>query len=290
MAYLFQDQKRNLIYSIDDMITSSSGVVFEIQERIASGGNAVVHKCTHTTSGESYAIKFQLSLSEKRVKRFKQEIKLLQEVKHEQLVRYIDEGVVTARMTDRNSKHRRTENLHYFIMDLADSNLLDFYRKGKQKPSYEEYISQFKGLASALAALHERALHRDIKPENILIHGETWLLSDFGLCKYFEEEDLQDITDDKENIGPRFWMSPEALNRTVGNKDEISKCSDVFQLCAIFWFVVTGRSPSGIVCREDWTGPENLYNLMYNSLSHNPLKRPMDGLELYNLLNEATFS
>lgn len=138
MAYLFQDQKKNIIYSIDDLITSSSGYVYEVQERIASGGNAVVHKCTHTTSGESFAIKFQLSLNEKRLKRFKQEIKLLQEVKHDQLVRYIDDGVVAATKLDKNSKQRRTDNLHYFIMDLADKNLLDFYRELKSKPSYEE--------------------------------------------------------------------------------------------------------------------------------------------------------
>ncbi|MCP4370367.1 MAG: protein kinase [Deltaproteobacteria bacterium] len=105
-------------------------------------------------------------------------------------------------------------------------------------------MAQFKGLTSALAALHDKALHRDIKPENILIKGETWFLGDLGLCKFFDH-DQKDITNEKEPIGPRYWVSPEAVNRMVGNSDEITKKSDVYQLCSIFWFVVTGRHPSG---------------------------------------------
>ena len=84
-------------------------------------------------------------------------------------------------------------------------------------------------------------------------------------------------------------MSPEALNQLVGNDDEISKSSDVFQLCSIFWFVVTGRHPSGIICREDWgTSPDSIFEVIFNALSHNPTRRPSDGQELFDLLNQAT--
>jgi len=84
-------------------------------------------------------------------------------------------------------------------------------------------------------------------------------------------------------------MSPEALNRMVGNDDDITKTSDVFQLCSIFWFVFTGRHPSGILSRKDWNGPDNIFDAMFQSLSHNPQNRPSDANQLLKLLNEAIF-
>lgn len=66
-------------------------------------------------------------------------------------------------------------------MPIADFNLSQYIQKSQNKISYADYIAQFKGLVSALAVLHQKAIHRDIKPENILIKGETWLLSDFWI-------------------------------------------------------------------------------------------------------------
>lgn len=281
--YLFLGHNRREGVRIHEQIKASSGNIFEIQDRIDSGGNAVVHRCQHTITGDSYAIKFQLSNSEKMRNRFTQEIQLLKQIKHEQLIEYYDDGEVEGL----NYK-KVSINLKYLIMELADNNLYNYLDHIQPNIQYAEYIGQFKGLALALATLHEMAIHRDIKPENILINGGTWLLSDFGLCKYNEDEDAPDLTSVNEKIGPKFWMSPEALNRTIGNTDDISKQSDVYQLCSIYWYVVTGRNPAGMVCREDWKGPSHLFDVIFNSLSHDPNKRPKDGKELYDLLEKVT--
>lgn len=280
---LYLDSNKKEIYRINDIIKSDSDNQFEVQDRINSGGNAVVHKCADIICGDEYAIKFHLAHGTRRLKRFKQEVRLLKQTKHDQLIRYIDEGKVNATVGKENRKKR----ISFLIMPLAEINLMDFLKSQRKSISYEEYIAQFKGLASALAALHQKAIHRDIKPENILIKGETWLLSDLGLCKFVEHH--QDITFEDEPVGPRYWMSPEALNRMVGNNDDITKTSDIFQLCSIFWFVVTGRHPSGILSREDWNGPDNIFNAIFQSLSHNPQNRPSDANQLVTLLNEAIF-
>jgi len=83
-------------------------------------------------------------------------------------------------------------------------------------------------------------------------------------------------------------MSPEAINRAIGNTDVISKQSDVFQLCSVFWFVVTGRHPSGSVSRSDWSGSVGLYSVLADALSHNQTRRPADGMELARRLDDAT--
>lgn len=277
---LYLDYKKN-VYKIEDSVKSASNKQYEVQERINAGGNAVIHKCADIITGEEYAIKFHLQTSLKRLKRFKQEIDLLKKIEHEQLIKYIDDGNVNAVL--KNIKKR----IPFLIMPLEESNLKDYLQDERKNIPYEEYIAQFKGLASALAALHKKAIHRDIKPENILIIGEKWLLSDLGLCRFLVYP--QDITFEDEPIGPRYWMSPEAINRMVGNNDDISKTSDIFQLCSIFWFVVTGRHPSGILSRKDWNGPDNIFDPIFQSLSHNPQNRPSDANKLVELFNEVMF-
>ena len=145
---------------------------------------------------------------------------------------------------------------------------------------------QFRGLAGALASLHDHAVHRDIKPENILVVGERWLLSDYGLCTFVDVEE-EDLTAEEQKVGPTFWLSPEAHNRRLGHGDEINETSDVFQLAAIFWYVATGRYPSGILTKSDWTGPEKLFRLLHRSLFHDRAKRPQNGHEFFTGLEEA---
>lgn len=281
MLPLFLNDRSKGIYYINETITTTKGTQYEINERINSGGNAVVHKCVDINSGDEFAVKFNLTTSKKRISRFIQEIEVLKNVQHEQLMQYIDDGSVLA-----ETKKSGKKDLFFLIMPLAERNLSNYLEA--QKVPYEEYIAQFKGLVAALKALHSKAIHRDIKPENILIKGETWFLSDLGLCKFFNSQ--QDLTREDEAIGPRYWMSPEACNRLVGNDDEITIQSDIFQLCSIFWFVVTGRHPSGILTAEDWKGPVNLFKPIYQSLAHNPFQRPSDSETLLKMLDEATIS
>ena len=277
---LFLTQRPNSSLEVGERIRTVSNREFEISERIACGGNAVVHKCIERSTGDEFAVKFQLSLSEKRVARFQKEVELLKGVRHEQMVEFVDHGTCDAKR-----RSGQTVKLCFLVMSLAEGTLEDVIQE-KRSISYEEYIGQFKGLARALGRLHEVGIHRDIKPGNILVKGETWLLSDFGLCK-FDEGD-RDLTGDDEPVGPRYWMSPEAVNRMVGNGDSISKGSDVFQLCSVFWFVVTGRHPTGCVTQADWTGPENIYDVLFHGLSHCHTRRPADGNELVEWLDLAT--
>lgn len=284
---LFLNHRHRDVFRIPEKVKASSGREYEVSDRIDCGGNAVVHRCVETISGEEFAIKFHLSLTDKRIQRFGREIELLQQIQHEQLIRYIDHGEVTGSMTQKVAGRvvSKNMNLAFLVMALADSNLTTLLRNNKTI-LYEDYIGQFKGLARALSTLHQKAVHRDIKPENILIKGETWMLSDFGLCKL--HGCAEEITTDNEAIGPRYWMSPEAINRAIGNPDEISKRSDVFQLCSIFWFIVTRRHPSGCVSQGDWSGPENIFKVLLDALSHDENKRPSDGGRLAELLDSAT--
>jgi len=137
--------------------------------------------------------------------------------------------------------------------------------------------------------LHQYAIHRDIKPNNILIIGERWLLSDYGLCAFLDD-DTEQLTKVNETVGPRFWMSPEANNRNVGKDDEIDKSSDVFQLAAVFWFIINKTHPIGVLTRNDWHGSEKLFEPVFNALHYDKKIRPKDGLQFSKQIENAIMS
>ena len=278
--------RRGNFFSLKSEIRTEEGDPYEIENWIGRGGNAAVFSGRQRNTGEECAIKFLINTGGRNTrwrntKRFLREVKLLKAMHGDHLTRYHGTG----RVTVRHNKASRDNQLPFVAMELADGNLQDVMRE-EGSLSYERYAGQFRGLAGALASLHERAVHRDIKPENILVAGERWLLSDYGLCTFVNPGE-EDLTPEAQNVGPKFWLSPEAHNRRLGCNDEINAASDVFQMAAIFWYVVTGRQPVGIVTEDDWTGPQKLFHLLHRSLYHDFAKRPQNGDEFLTDLEDA---
>ncbi len=279
-AESFETEDRILCVTPD-----GSEVSYEIDpdESLGIGGNAIVYGCRSIGTGEEFAVKIQIDIRTNRLQRFKREERLLFSLHHDQLMPSVGHGEILLK-----SNRYGLENHPFVIMPLAESNLLDFINR--EDLSFDRIAGQFRGLSEALAVLHELAIHRDIKPENVLIRGETWLLSDFGLCRFLEPgENGRDVTMDDEKVGPVFWMSPESMNRTLGRGDEITKASDVFQLAAVFWFAATKRHPTGIVKANDWKGPPEMFEVLESALSHDPQSRPQDGREFYERIEDALF-
>ena len=80
-------------------------------------------------------------------------------------------------------------------------------------------------------------------------------------------------------------MSPEASNNLVDNTIKPSNCSDIFQMAAVFWFVINKTIPVGIVNEEDWqSDDDNFKNLILRSLKYNKSKRPQNGDEFFKEL------
>lgn len=274
--------RRHNTYLVNNDIITNSGASYEIGEQISRGGNATVHECI-SSDGSIFAIKFMLQLTPKMINRFEQEIRALKEIEHPHIIKYVDDGWVVL-----ENSLRETKEIRLLIMEKADGNLLDYMKK-HEKIGYETYAPQFRGLSEALGRLHNYAIHRDIKPENILVKGETWLISDLGLCSYSDESEHLDLTTDNEKIGPKYWLSPEAVNKFYFNTEAIREYSDVYQLCAVFWFIVTYRHPTGILCLDDWkNNDQNLFDVIKNSLAHDYSKRPQNGNELFRFISKAT--
>ncbi|SEI60297.1 Protein kinase domain-containing protein [Azotobacter beijerinckii] len=96
---LFRNQSSS--YTIDDHITGDDGRVYIVGERIAAGGNAVVHECNEKLSGDSYAVKFQVELRQRRRERFQREVELLRSFDDPHIIRFVATGITPGVRTER---------------------------------------------------------------------------------------------------------------------------------------------------------------------------------------------
>ena len=282
MIELFLKEKC-IFTSYQDEIVATSGNTYEIESdgRIGAGGNGVVYKCI-SSDGSEYAVKILLYFSNKAKNRFKQEISLMKRIHNSHVISYVDEGTIKVRDSGGNDK-----NALFVVMELADGNLIDYIRKNR-KVDYSVYSGQFRGLCEGLKEMHQYAIHRDIKPENILIKGNTWILSDFGLCEFLNEDEHVDLTGRMEKVGPMYWISPEAANYNFFNIDKMGTYSDVYQLAMVFAFVLLGRFPGGVFYPEDTLNTtKGIRDVIIKSISNNYNKRPKDGGEMLEMYNEA---
>lgn len=276
-----EELRRGRFFEIEGTLVTEDGRSYGLGDWIARGGNGSVFRCTERSTGTEFAVKFLMQPHGRVLKRFYREVRLLKELKHEHIVRYRGTG------RTKSTGSKKGLRCPFLIMEIADSSLSDITANSRIPP--EIYVGQFRGLARALEDLHSRAVHRDIKPENILISGDRWLLSDYGLCRFSDRPDL-DLTPNDQAIGPRYWLSPEAHNRRLGHGDEICQASDVFQLASVFWYVATGRHPSGILTADDWTGPARLFEPIQKALQHCKSNRPANGAAFSAALEAAIAS
>ncbi len=134
---------------------------------------------------------------------------------------------------------------------LADKNLgqlLDEYQaKGEPGIPPKELIAYLRQVAQALDYLNaprhrlgDRLVsiqHRDVKPDNIMLAGETVKLTDFGLAKIVEFEDISaEINQD--SVGFTFhYAAPEVL------RGRVTKWSDQYALAITYYYLRTGTVP-----------------------------------------------
>lgn len=189
---------------------------FTTLSRLGSGSFGQVTKIESTVTFRQYALKTILrraafgEQSKRTMKDILSEMRIMQSLQHEHIVRYIGS------YTNKNS-------FGILMSPIAEQDLAAYLQQAT--PIMHPTIRTFFGcLARALSFLHENKIrHRDIKPQNILIHGSKALLTDFGLSR-----DYVDTTSGPAHASPRY-RAPE-----VAAGEGRNTSADIWALGCVF--------------------------------------------------------
>ncbi|KAI3774518.1 hypothetical protein L1987_49076 [Smallanthus sonchifolius] len=180
----------------------------------------------YTEHGLFFAVKEVSLLDEgsqgkQSIDQLEQEISLLSQFHHENIVRYLG--------TDTGDG-----KLYIFLEFVTKGSLANLYQKYRLGDSQvSAYTRQILG---GLNYLHERnVVHRDIKCANILVHASGSVkLADFGLAKATKLNDIKSCK------GTPYWMAPEVVN---GKSNGYGLAADIWSLGCTVLEMLTSKIP-----------------------------------------------
>lgn len=203
---------------------------YRLEQRVGSGGFAVVYRATHLLLRVTVALKL---LRPKALRRYPdlaealcEEARLAARVTHPNVVRVLD---VT-----------HTPELTYLVIEFVEGgSLAELLRARRMTPA--ETVRLGIDVAEGLkAALARGLIHRDIKPGNILLTATGMAkVADLGLARMDHSGALGPIFDAKGLIGTPGYMAPEqALDPSAAD------CrADMYSLGVTLFHAAVGEPP-----------------------------------------------
>jgi TonB family protein len=227
---------------------------FTIERVLGEGGFSVVYLATDTRLERQVAIKEYMPTA-LATRNQDLSVHVRSSAQHREafeagLRSFINEAKMLARF-----EHRALVKVHQFWQEKGTAYMVMPYYSGPTLKNWSrqhhasvdsKWVEQFLRLVmDALDALHrENCLHRDVAPDNILILNEsTPLLLDFGAARRVIGDLTQALTVIlKPGFAPIEQYAESATMRQ-------GPWTDVYALCAVGYFMITGRAPSPSVTR-----------------------------------------
>jgi hypothetical protein len=256
------------------------GERFELEQPIGTGGMSTVFRAREPISGETVAVKVLSDQQSHLAERFAREVKVLAELSHPGVVRYISHGMTSS-------------GEPFLVMEWVDGEILKT-RLERGPLTLGESVTLATRVAEALGAAHARGIvHRDLKPANLILPGgrvDRVKVLDFGIA---QREGRTQLTQTGTMLGTAGYMAPEQA-RTA---ESIDARADVFALGCVLFQCLTGVAPfdgdttAAILAKilfgtaprvsELWPEvPESLDALVAQMLAKEPALRPSDGANL----------
>ena len=254
---------------------------FELERLAGSGGMGQVWKAIDLRAKRPVAVKI---LAEGADARFAREARILAELEHPHIVRYVAHGSTP-------------EGHAYLVMDWLEG--LDLADRLAQGPlSLGETVSLAILVAGALGFAHARGVvHRDLKPSNVyLVNGriDQAMVIDFGLAR---QSATTRVTQSGVMMGTPGYMAPEQAR----GAEAVDARADVFSLGVMIFECLTGQVPfaanhlPAILAKILFEDPPHLRDrradvpdaldtLVTLMLSKEPEDRPADGRAVVDAL------
>jgi hypothetical protein len=248
-----------------------------IEAVAGTGGMCSVYRA-RDPGGELVAVKVLHQRALDAEERFSREVRMLQDLRHPAIVRYLDSGT-------------SEDGQRYLVMEWLDGTDLEALLRVRGL-TLGEVLTLVGRIANALAMAHARGIvHRDVKPSNIFVVGDEVgdaKLLDFGVARWGDAGRAVTVTGT--SVGTPAYMAPEQ----VRGERVIDARADVFALGCVLYECLTGEAafvahnPMAVFCkilvdrspraRDLVPGlPEDVDELLSAMLSKEPVRRPRDG-------------
>ncbi len=207
---------------------------YRITGRLGSGGMGEVLRAVHVELGRDVAIKrlkSELSLDQSLIRRFENEARAVNLIRHENIVEVTD-------------FYTSDEGQVHMVMELLEGRSLgDLIQQSAPLPiSRAAHIAA--QIADALCSAHEHGvIHRDLKPENIFlirrkVSDDYVKLLDFGIARLKPECGGLEATQSGLIIGTPVYMSPEQAKGVA-----VEAATDMYSLGVLLYEMLTGHWP-----------------------------------------------
>lgn len=183
-----------------------------------------VYRARDVVSHLQVCVKLLRTVEDRESERFVQEAKILSQLQHPSIVRYLDHGTVG--------------NDRYLVMEWLEGE--DLARRIEREPlSLPDTVMLLKQAAEALAYAHAHdVIHRDIKPHNLFLLERKisqLKLLDFGIAKLANGG--RRLTRTGNLVGTPGYLAPE----TIDGGGAIDGRADVFSLGCVAHECLTGK-------------------------------------------------
>ncbi len=160
------------------------------------------------------------------MRRFLAERRILAQLEHPAIARFIDGGVTEAGQP-------------YFAMEYVEGIPIDQY-SDEQRLDVRSRLRLFLDACAAVQYAHQTfVVHRDLKPSNILVTPDGALkLLDFGIATVLAGGETAGNTLFGAGVGTPFYMSPEQFRA-----EPITAATDVYSLGILLFELLTGTVP-----------------------------------------------
>ncbi len=257
---------------------------YRIGKPLGKGGMGSVFAAVHEKSGEKVAVKLIAAhvADEPRFRRrFDDEVKTLQQLRHKNIVRLIGFGEEKGQL--------------FYSMELVEGETLQARIRREKKISWLPALNIGIDICAALKHAHDfGVIHRDLKPANLLLGSDDGVkLVDFGIAKIFGDGE-QTLAGSV--LGTADYMAPE---QATGSG--VTVRTDLYAFGSVMYAMLAGRPPfRGKNVTEvieslkrdrpvpleliDPNLPEEIVDLVHQLLEKRPEDRPPTALSVMNRL------
>jgi serine/threonine protein kinase len=204
-----------------------------VEQLIGEGGMGAVWRVRQRMLKVPRAMKV-LKPGTASVERFEEEMEMLAMVKHDNVVKVIDSGVLT-------------DGSLFYVMEYVEGRSLeaDIAKHRGRRPQWEYIREIILQICDGLAAIHDRGIiHRDMKPANCMLSPDVnetvhVKLVDLGVARRSSVVRIGS-TSDGMFIGSAAYASPE---QAAGETKTLTYGSDVYSVGIMLYELLTGIVP-----------------------------------------------